>query len=172
MSQTLWDISADMQAFDSLLDESDFDSEEVQATLARWSNEIMGNLEGKIDNYAAFISTLGARAEARKAEAKRLSTRATTDANNASRLKDHLLKVLNFHKIKSVDTARYKVTVAKNGGKAPVEVNVQPADLPKPYQRTKTEVSPDLDAIRAELEAGNEVAGCRLLERGTYLKIS
>jgi hypothetical protein len=172
MTQSLWDISADMQAFDSLLDEADFDSPAVQEALAKWSSEIQGNLEVKVDNYAAFIGVLNARAEARKAEAARLSTRAKTDSGNAEKLREHLKRVLEFHRIKSLDTARYKVTVARTGGKAPIEINVLPADLPTEFRKTKTEVSANTDAIRSALEAGTEVAGCRLLERGTYLKIS
>lgn len=172
-SQTLFEISDDMQAFDALLEDADFESPEVQAALAKWASEIQGHLEDKVDNYAAFISTLLARAEARKAEATRLLNRSRHDTKTADGLKEHLKRVLEFQKIKSLDTARYKVTVARAGGKLPVECTVLGPDLPKQFQRVKpAEYNPDIDAIREYLESGKELPGCRLLERSTYLKIS
>jgi len=170
--KTLFQISEDMQAFDDLLDNADLDSPEVQAALAKWANELQGNMEEKVDNYAAFIQTLLARSEARKKEAARLASRAKTDENIADKLKDHLKTVLQFRKLKTVDTPRFKVSVAGNGGKIPLECNVKPEDLPAPYRTVITEYRVNGDAIRAELEAGKAVAGCRLLERGTHLRIS
>ncbi|HET6497131.1 MAG TPA: siphovirus Gp157 family protein [Thermoleophilia bacterium] len=172
-SKTLFEISDDMQAFDALLEDADFESPEVQEALAKWASELQGNLEDKVDNYAAFITTLLARAEARKAEATRLLNRSKRDTTTAASLKDHLKRVLEFRKIKSLDTPRYKVTVARAGGKVPVECTVLGPDLPAPFQRVKpAEYTPDLDIIREHLEQGNTIPGCRLLERSTYLKIT
>lgn len=171
--QTLFEISQDMMALDELLETSDFDSPEAQAALAAWADEIQENLETKVDNYAAYIQTLLARSDARKKEGDRLKKKATADENKAKKLKEHLKTILEFRKVKTVDTLRFKVTVSKVGGKAPVECNVLPEDLPDEF-RTEIPASYQVnsDAIRAKLEAGEKVDGCRLLERGTYLRVS
>jgi hypothetical protein len=162
-----------MQAFDDLLDGADFDNPAVQAALAKWADELKDDLEDKVDNYAAYIQTLLARADARKKEADRLSKRAKVDANSADRLKDHLKQVLEFRKIKTVETLRFKVTVSGAGGKVPVECNVLPKDLPPEFRiEIPVDYKVNSDAIRAHLEAGKSLPGCRLLERGTYLRIS
>ena len=173
MPQTLFEISADMQALEDLLDGADFDDPAVQEALAKWSDELSENLQGKVDNYAAFIETLNARAAARKDEANRLDKRAKIDANNADKLKENLKRVLEFRGLKSLDTLRYKVTVAGTGGKQSVECLVKPEDLPDDL-RTKVPASyrQNTDAIRAKLLAGEKVPGCRLLEEGTHLRIS
>lgn len=171
--QTLFEISQDMQAFDELLEDASFDDEEVQTALASWADELQENMETKVDNYAAYIQTLLARADARKKEGDRLKRKASSDENKAKRLKDHLKEVLEFRKIKTVDTLRFKVTVAKAGGKAPVECNVLPADLPSEFQtEVPASYKVDKDAIRTHLAAGKKLDGCRLLERSTYLKVS
>jgi len=171
--QTLFEISQDMQALDDLLDVADIESPEAQAALAAWAEEVQENLETKVDNYAAYIQTLLARSDARKKEGDRLKKKATADENKAKKLKEHLKTILEFRKVKTVDTLRFKVTVSKAGGKTPVECNVQPQDLPEEF-RTEVPASykVNTDAIRAKLEAGEKVDGCRLLERGTYLRVS
>lgn len=173
MPQTLFEISADMQALEDLLDGADFDDPAVQEALAKWSDELSENLQGKVDNYAAFIETLNARAAARKDEANRLDKRAKIDANNADKLKENLKRVLEFRGLKSLDTLRYKVTVAGTGGKQSVECLVKPEDLPADLRTVVPEsYKQNTDAIRAKLLAGEKVPGCRLLEKGTHLRIS
>jgi len=171
--KTLFEISQDMQAFDDLLEESEggFDDPEVQEILAKMGDEIMGDLENKVDNYAAYIQTLTFRAKARKEEAKRLTERAKISENHADRMKDFLKKVLEFNEVKKIDTPRFLVSVAGNGGKQPLECNVLPEDLPDEYRTEKVTYAKNGDAIREALLAGKEVAGCRLLERGTSLRI-
>lgn len=168
--QTLFEISEDFRVLDDLLEEADIESPEVQQYLAQWSDELRNNLEDKVDNYAAYITTLLARAEARKAEAKRLAERAKSDENKAKALKDNLKRMLEVMKVKTVDTARFKVTVATAGGRQAIECNVLPEDLPKQFQ--KIVVEQDSKALYEVLSAGKEVAGCRLLPRSTYLKVS
>jgi len=169
--QTLWDISEEMLAFDQLLADADIDDPEVQEVLAKWGEEIMGDLEGKADNYAAFIQILLARADARLTEGQRLVDRAKTDTNNAKRLKEHMKRIFEFHKVKKVETPRFQITVAKNGGKQPIEVNVLPEDLPDELRTSSVVYKKAGDVIRDKLLAGEEIPGCRLLERGTGLRI-
>ncbi len=71
----------------------------------------------KLDNYCALVGEMSARAEVRKAEAKRLMELAATEEKRAKLLKDRLLWFFETHNLKAVETPRYRLSVAKNGGK-------------------------------------------------------
>jgi len=171
--QTLLDISNDMIAFDELIAnaEQNLDDPGVQEIMQAWAREVTDNLEYKVDNYAAYLSMLEARAEVRKTEAKRLAERARIDEANADRLKNHLKTVLELNGIRKLETARYSLTVAANGGKQGVEIGVAPEALPKDLQVVTVSVKANTDMIRGKLMAGEAVEGCRLIERGTNLRI-
>ena len=126
-------------------------------------------LEDKADDYAALIQSLNLRAEARKAEAARMRQLAETDMALADRLKQRLKEAMESVGRLKLDTPRFKLVVAGNGGRQPLEVAVEPTALAPQYQAVKVEANKE--AIRAALEAGTAVPGCTLLPRGTSLRI-
>ena len=74
------------------------------------------------------------------------------------------------HDLKTVETARYKLTLANNGGKAPLIVDDEfVLDLPDEYLEWSAE--PDRAKIRAALEAGEVLTFARLGERGQSMRI-
>lgn len=171
--QTLFDISDDFVALSDLINDADDNMEDpaVVAALEQWETELVDNIEVKVDNCMAFVQTLLARANARKAESKRLAERAKVDENAAKSLKERVKFVFMRHKIKRMDTTRFLVTLAKNGGVQPVHIAVEPERLPEDYQCSVTTVTADKEAIRDALKAGQLVEGCYLLERGESLRI-
>lgn len=173
MSQTLIDISADLLALDDLIYEhsGDMQNPEVVAALESWENEIAGNFETKADHYAALITMLNARAEVRKAESERLARLARTDSNTAKNLQERLKYVFINLKIAKLDTPRYKLSLAKNGGKLPLRIECPLAELPEVYRENVTAIEAKTDDIRAALERGEEIKGCILEERGISLRI-
>lgn len=142
---------------------------ELDAALEAWFENVQEDLQAKADGYAALISEFQARSLARKAEADRLAELSATDANMAKRLKNRLLAFMEMNSIPRIDTPRYRITVAKNGGLVPVKVMVTGEELPPSYQRHA--ITPDLDAIREALLAGKEVPGAALLPRGCHLRV-
>ena len=112
-----------------------------------------------------------ARAEIRKAEAKRLTELAAADESRARLLKDRLKWFFELHQLKTVQTNRYKLSVAKNGGKAPLilDESVPVTQLPEQFQRVS--IDPDTAAIREALERGEKLGFAQLAERGTSLRI-
>lgn len=168
---TLYEITSDMRAIDQLLDEcgGDVSDERVLQAIENWMAELDTNLRDKVDGYAAYISELLAKALARKAEAKRLTQLAKANENAAKRLKERLMWALEERGVSKVETPLYVVSVAKNGGKAPLDIQVPATELPMEYQ--KVEYSPANDSIRNALEQGIEIDGCTLMERGTSLRI-
>ena len=171
MKRTLYDITADLQAFDQLLDQAGGDVSDIQVleAIEQWMADLDADLTNKVDGYAAYINDLLATAKARKEEANRLRTLATAGENTVRRLKERLMWAFKERDIKKLETPRFVVSWQNNGGKKPLDVQVPGNELAPRFQ--KVVVDPDNDAIRSAIEAGEEVAGCTLMERGTSLRI-
>lgn len=177
-ARTLWRIADDLTALEDLLDENDGDITACEEAVDQWFAELKGDESRKIDGYAAYIAELTARSEARKEEADRLAHRAKVDSNLAANLKLRLKQHFERQGKTKFETARYKLSVCKAGGKPPLilidEAVRDPSQLPEKFRKTTTVVAPDKDAIRAALEAGDaDALGFATFGQGsTYLKIS
>ena len=153
---------------DAILD-GGVDNPEAQGALEEHLAGLDTVLEAKADDYAGLIQELLVRAEARADEARRIRALADADRALADRLKQRLKEAMETTGKLKLDTPRFKLAVAGNGGKQPLEVAVEPTALDPQYQAVKVEANKD--AIRAALEAGTAVPGCTLLPRGTSLRI-
>jgi len=165
--ETLWEISEEMETLERILEADDSSAEEDW--FGEWFESLLERTNDKVDNYSGLIQMLLASAKARKEEAARLAERARVDTNSAKRLKDRLQEFLIAHDIKRLDTARYRVTVAKNGGKRPLIIPEDVSKLDKAYH--KITISLDKDKIREDIDGGLKIPGCVLGERGTSLRI-
>lgn len=169
------EISAEMLELQELLDSDDvdFDNPQVQALICNWAQALDEERIVKADNICALIMEWLARSAFRKQEAERLQRRAVVDENNAKRLKSYLHFLLRTWGLRKIETPRYSVAIAANGGKQPLEIAPEllaaPEKLPEQYQLKRDEIN--RESIRATLEAGGEVLGCQLLERGESLRI-
>lgn len=143
---------------------------ELDAALEAWFANVQEDLQAKADGYCALITEFTARAAARKAEADRLAELSATDANTAKRLKNRLLAFMEMNSIPRIDTPRYRITVANNGGSQIVRLDVPAENLPAAFQRVS--LSADIDGIRKALQDGQAVEGACLLPRGRHLRIS
>lgn len=168
MGRTLLDISDDLLALENLLMEQEGDITGAEEIVKGWFDELEGDLHGKLDGYAALITEMLGRAKIRREEAERLSNRARIDENSAKYLKVRLLEFFQTHGHKKIETARYRISVANNGGKQPMEIDLQPDDLPDEFQRI--EVKADQEAIRSALEK-IKLPFARMLPRGQHIRI-
>jgi hypothetical protein len=166
----LLEIADDARALDKLLDECDGDLTGMEQVIDGWLHENSENLKEKADDYLALISEKMRMYAARQGEAERLNRLALTDKNCADRLKARLMFALTEMCITKLETDRYKVTVAKNGGKQKLDIHVPVEELPAYYKKALPLVA-DKEAIREALEAGKKVPGAVLQERGTSLRI-
>lgn len=165
----LLQLSAEAQTLDDLLSQVENpDTPEVQALIARML-DLTAEREKKVDAYCALIRELDLRAEARLAESKRLAERAKVNQNLADNLKERLQLALKTMGIKKLETERFTVSIAKNGGKAPMEL--KDAEVPDAYTTLETVVKIDRERVRRELEAGAQLSFATLLERGERLTI-
>ena len=164
--ETLFQIGEHFNVLEELFSETEG---EITEEIDQWLSEYEGKQADKVDAYCYLIQKFTDIAE----EAKRLAARSTSYQNKAKGLKDRLKMYLEAQGKQRIETARFTITIAGNGGKRPVELHefVQPGELPDPFVRIVKE--PDMNRIREALEAGDEFVHqfAFLRERGTHLRI-
>lgn len=173
MARTLYEIGSDMAALETLLLENggDISDPAVADAVAAWESELEQNLTGKVESYCRLIADIEARAEAREKEAARLAYLAKADGKAAAGLRERLRFVFEAKGLKPVQTDNFRVSLAKKGGKAPLDLRAGVDELPSWAVRSETVLSPDKDAIRAKLEAGEALPFASLMDRGNYISI-
>jgi hypothetical protein len=169
-SRSLFSISEDLERLNELLDEVGDDTQQ-QELLSEWLQHLGTERDCKLDGYAALISEMQARALARKTEAQRLMELAKADEQRAQLLKERLKWFFESQQLKTIETTRYRLSLAKNGGKAPLilKPDLSPHQLPEQFKTTSVE--PNTSAIRAALEAGEKLDFASLGDRGTSIRI-
>lgn len=173
--RTLWEIGSDLEALEDLLMEvgGDVTDEEAERAIDAWLEETR-------------------EAEIQEKEAARLMERAQVNRNAVRRLKDRLLAYMDRRGTPKLSGNLYSFTASDNGGKLPLIVDdVDPMTLPPQYRKAvmvllcptdetlealkdqcaKLEVEPDGDAIRAALEAGQELDFARFGQRGRHITV-
>lgn len=115
----------------------------------------------RLENLALYIKNELARAEAIKAEAKKLSERAKSHENEAARCKEYLAGFFaRYFDGKKFETARVKLS-----WRASEVVEVSEVDLlPDDYLRFK-DPEPDKVKLKAALKAGIVIDGCQLVAK-------
>ena len=154
--RNIFDIDAELDqiamAFDQLADTGE--ESEVLAAIEAYFGDLLNDRDKKIDSYCYLIDEYLAKAAARKAEAARIAALAKTDENNAAKLKARLKIYFEANEITKMETKLHKLSIVGNGGVQALtlhpDVTENPeAILPKEFQ--KVTVTPNADAIRAEL---------------------
>lgn len=168
--RTLFSISDDLQRLNDLLDEVGDDSQQ-QELISQWFETLGEERDRKLDSYAALISEMQARADVRKAEARRLQELAASDENRARLLKERLKSFFQLHDLKTIETPRYKLSLQRNGGKAPLilDDSIPVTQLPEQFQRVS--IDADTAKIREALEAGESLPFAHLGQRGESMRI-
>lgn len=169
--RTLFDIGQDLATLADLLDEWDDGDEQQQQLINDWFDKLGAERDGKLDGYCCYIAELQAKADARRKEADRLAKLAQSDESRIKLLKERLKTFFQEHELKTVQTARYKLNLAKNGGKLPVILKdaIDYSAIDSRFQVISIELNKD--AIREALQAGEQLEWARLAERGTNLRI-
>ena len=168
---TLYEVSSDLAALEELLTEvgGELPDDVAEAAIDSWLEETGTATRDKVDNYCGLIRELECRAAARKAEAKRLAERANIDTGAVDRLKARLLWFFERHALKTLETARFRVTAAQNGGVAPLHITAPLEDIPDEFiEFIRKPMNP---MIRELLEAGEKLPFAELGERGKSIRI-
>ncbi len=180
---TLLEISEDLLAFRTLLDDSTEDtdgevSQEAAAALDQWFAELSDRRDAKLLGYRAYIKSEQrkaacrvAEAEQLEAEAKRLRAFARARDNRAEWLKDCLADFMRAQGVRKIEGDGYKFTLQTNGGKQAVDVSgCEPRDLPPQHQIVH--VTANKDTLRDALLAGERIGGVVLVPKGEHVRVN
>lgn len=162
---TMYELTADYMAVLEMAQDPEIDPQAITDTL----EAIGGAIEDKAENTAIIMKELEAEAAKVKAEEQRLKERRASLENNVKNIKQRLFDAMKLTGKEKFRTALFNFSIAKNGGKIPVIVDVDTADLPDDLV-TITE-KPNLDAIAAFLESNPESKFAHFGERGEHLNI-
>lgn len=165
----LYEITTEIQSILDAMLEGGADSPEAMDALNEHLSGLDAVLDTKAEQYAGIITELQSRAAIRSQEAKRVSTLAAADQALADRLKERLKESMERTGKTKIETARFKLSVAGNGGKQPLAIGCDAHALPPEFVVQRVEANKD--AIRAALEAGRSIPDCSLLPRGTSIRI-
>jgi len=171
----LLNLTENAKALESLILEyaeaHDGNLDGVEEQIAAWSAETDEPLEAKLEGIARLIREWTAKADARKAEAKRLTEAAKADDNRADRLKAWTKFCLESQGMTKAEAGPYTFAIQKNGGVQPIAFLVEdPAQWPTDYVVTVPQI--DKSKVREFLAAGNHLEGLAVMgERGTSLRI-
>lgn len=162
---SMYELTADYKTVLDMAFDTEIDPQAIADTL----ESIAAEIEVKAENTAIIMKELEAEAAKLKAEEQRLNARRKVYENRVANLKQGLFDAMKTTGKEKFKTTLFSFSIAKNGGKIPVIVDVDTADLPDDLV-TITE-KPDLDAIAAFLEQNPESTLAHFGERGESLRI-
>jgi hypothetical protein len=168
----LYEITEQTLEIENILAGLDEESANCEAVVTALQDALTAHKDAlgeKLEKYVHVIRNYEALAEARKAEAARLTAGAKVAENKAARLKEAILNVCTALELSKVQAGLFTVSIAQNGGKAPLNVTADPSELPEQYR--KVEYKPNNDAIREALEAGESLPFASIGERGRGVRI-
>jgi len=131
-------------------------------SLAEFLDDVIEQGRHKILDVALFQQGLLREAEMVKAEVGRLTKRQRLHERQAEKLKEYLAR--HAPRIVGRETVKnHLVTVSWRKTPPRVEIDVEPWQL-KPEHQHPPKIEADKAAIKADLKAGKEVEGCRLVQ--------
>lgn len=124
-------------------------------------------LANKADAWCWLISELRATAAARKEHADRLRELADEAECRAEVLQARLVMALQCVDPDATkwELPQHKLTSRRSTA---VDLQVDATDLPEQFQRVKTSITADRQALAAALKAGDAVPGAQLVERRSW----
>lgn len=162
---SMYELTADYKTVLDMAFDTEIDPQAIADTL----ESIAAEIEVKAENTVIIMKELEAEAAKLKAEEQRLNARRKVYENRVANLKQGLFDAMKTTGKEKFKTTLFSFSIAKNGGKIPVIVDVDTADLPDDLV-TITE-KPNLDAIAAFLEQNPESTLAHFGERGESLRI-
>lgn len=159
---SLYRLTDNFTQLQEMLLSEEYDEQAVLDTLEITDFEI----EEKAENYAKIMRNIDSDVAAIKAEIERLSERAKRYEARKKVLSDNLFAAMKITGKTKFKTPMFSFSIAKNGGKQPLDVY---GEVPDDYKKVITE--PDKDKIRKALESGESLEFAILQERGERLSI-
>ncbi len=163
MSNTLYDITADLARLFDLHASGEIDDQTLADTL---DAGLKDDEAAKLESYAFAIKhseldadLLNAQAKVLKEEADRLTAKAKARENTATRMKERVCAHLLATGQEKAKAGLFSWSIKRTKS---VQID---GDVPTAYARIKVE--PDKVKIKEAIESGNAVPGASLVERTT-----
>lgn len=161
----IYQLTGDMVAVQELLESGEFSEEELKEL----TESISGEYSDKLEGYCRVIKNIEAKKEAHKKEATYHSDKAKSLDNSIARLKETMFNSMKYVGVNKVEGELFTVAIQKNGGKAPIILDVEVSELPD--ELVKVKESADLEAIRSYIEETGDISYAHIGERGESLRI-
>lgn len=155
-SITLYQCAADVKA---VLDAYFDDETERQDTI----EAVIGQFEVKAQSVAAYCLNMAATGDMLEAHIKAMQAKLKTCRAREGRLKDYLAANMKAAGIRNIeaDNGSFAAKFAKN----PPRVEIwDEAQIPDDMMRVKTVTEPDKTAIKAAIQAGQDIPGAKLVQ--------
>ena len=130
---------------------------------------INDEIEIKADNYAKIIRNLEGSVAAIKAEQDRLAKKKASIEAGIKRLKNNLQESMIATGKRTFKTDLFSFNIQKNGGAAPIILDVDVSFLPDKLVRITEE--PDMKAITEYIKETGDLSYAHFGERGESLRI-
>lgn len=162
---TLYSISEDYKNLLEMAEQEDLDPQ----TLADTLEGLEGEYEEKLDNYAIIIKKMESDMNMLETEMARLKEKKDRTSKNIARMKEAVFASMKQTGHKKVQCEHFTWAIQRNGGKAPIKITKDFAEIPDTYKRIKYDL--DTDYVRLLLEAGEELDFAHLGERSESLRL-
>lgn len=161
----LYELTSNYLTLQQMLEDPEADGQMIADTM----EALDGDIEEKADNYAKVIKNMEATIDAIESEQERLKNKKNLLEMSIKTLKRNLEASMIATGKRKFKTDLFTFIIQKNGGKAPVILDVaDTSELPDELVRIKEE--PDMEAIRNMLDQG-ECKYAHYGERGEGLRI-
>lgn len=162
---TLYELQQDYLTLLDMMDDENIDPQAITDTM----EAVEGDLEMKAENYAKIMKNISGDIEKLKAEEKRIANRRKSLENNVDVMKQKLFETMKTTGKEKFKTPLFSFSIAKNGGKLPVIIDVDFSSLPDDL--VVVDRKPNLDLIRSMLETEGENKIAHFGERKESLRI-
>lgn len=153
---SLYQLTGQYQEALSTLLDADLPEEVVADTL----EGLVGSIEEKAKNVAAFARNLEASAAAIREAEKQMAARRQFIEARAKRMREYLLSNMQAAGISKIESPWFALAIRNNPESVAIDdENALPAD----YVRVNEVRSADKAAIKDAIKAGKDVPGCRLV---------
>lgn len=159
----LYELTAEYKALETAMLLNPESEEEYAELFSKINDEI----EVKAENYGKIIKNLDADSVALSWEIKRLTDRKNSIDNTIKRLKTNLMESMKQTGKVKFKTDLFSFSVAKNGGKDPVILSVEPSELPEDLQKVTIEA--DSNKLRDYIMETGDLSYGVIGERGEHL---
>lgn len=169
----MYEMADALRALADQLDNAET-SEDMRQVLIDTMESLDMDFEDKAESMMSIIANNNAMIAGCKAEIKRLTDKVQRLQNQNDSIKAYMMMCMKTSGKTKMQAGTWQISIAKNGGKAPLLWKVDPDELdltalPEKYIKRTEEIN--TAAVRETLEAGGFLSFAELGERGESLRI-